>query len=46
MVPARVNGSNTFSLLLDTGYGMTMLGAEHVESFAQAHWRITIVGMQ
>lgn len=46
MVPARVNGSNTLSLLLDTGYGMTMLGAEHVEAFAlKRTGRITIVGI-
>jgi hypothetical protein len=46
MVPARVNGSNTLSLLLDTGYGMTMLSAEHVESFAlKRTGRITIVGI-
>jgi len=46
MVPARVNGSNTLSLLLDTGYGMTMLSAEHVEAFAlKRTGRITIVGI-
>jgi predicted aspartyl protease len=46
MVPARVNGSNTLSLLLDTGYGMTMLDAEIVETLAlKRTGRITIVGI-
>ena len=46
MVPSRVNGSNTLSLLLDTGYGMTMLSADHVEAFAlKRTGRITIVGI-
>lgn len=46
MVPARVNGSNSLSLLLDTGYGLTMLSAEHVESFAlRRTGRISIVGI-
>jgi len=46
MVPARVNGSNSLSLLLDTGYGMTMLHPDHVEAFElKRTGRITIVGI-
>jgi predicted aspartyl protease len=46
MVPARVNGSNALSLLLDTGYGMTMLHPDHVEEFSlRRTGRITIVGI-
>jgi len=46
MVPSRVNGSNDLSLLLDTGYGMTMLGGNHVEAWGlKRTGRITIVGI-
>ena len=47
MVPASVNGTNKFSLLLDTGYGMTMLRTDHVEIFAlkPTGRSITIVGI-
>ena len=46
MVPARVNGSNALSLLLDTGYGLTMLHPDHVEAFSlKRTGRITIVGI-
>jgi len=46
MVPARVNGSNSLSLLLDTGYNMTMLHPEHVETFGlRRTGRITVVGI-
>jgi predicted aspartyl protease len=46
MVPARVHGSNELSLLLDTGYGMTMLHPDHVEAFGlRRTGRITIVGI-
>jgi predicted aspartyl protease len=46
MVPASMNGSNTLSLLLDTGYTMTMLHSDHVESAAlRRTGRISIVGI-
>jgi predicted aspartyl protease len=46
MVPAKVNGSNSLSLLLDTGYGMTMLHPDHVKDFGlRRTGRITIVGI-
>ena len=46
MVPARLNGSNALSLLLDTGYDLTMLHPDHVESAAlKRTGRITIVGI-
>jgi len=46
MVPARMNGSNALSLLLDTGYDMTMLHPDHVESAVlKRTGRITIVGI-
>lgn len=46
MVPARMNGSNALSLLLDTGYDMTMLHPDHVEAAAlKRTGRITIVGI-
>src|SRR5688572_4559859 len=46
MVPARVNGSNSLSLLLDTGYTMTMLHSEHIETFGLKRvGRTTIVGI-
>ena len=46
MVPARLNGSNALSLLLDTGYDMTMLHPDHVEAAAlKRTGRITIVGI-
>lgn len=46
MVPARINGSNALSLLLDTGYDMTMLHPDHVEAAAlKRTGRITIVGI-
>src|SRR6266542_45152 len=34
MVPARVSGSATLSLLLDTGYSMTMLDSDHTAAFS------------
>jgi hypothetical protein len=46
MVPTRVNSTNTLSLLLDTGYGMTMLHADHVKDFRLARrGSVTIVGI-
>src|SRR5262245_57784609 len=46
MVPTRVNGSNSLSLLLDTGYSMTMLSSEHIEAFGlKRTGRVTIVGI-
>jgi len=46
MVPARINGSNALSLLLDTGYDMTMLHPRHIEAAAlKRTGRITIVGV-
>lgn len=47
MVPTRVNGTNKVSLLLDTGYGMTMLHADHVAAaeLKPSGRRITIVGI-
>jgi len=46
MVPVRVDGSNSLSLLLDTGYGITMLHPDHVEAFGlKRTGRITIVGI-
>ena len=47
MVPATVNGTNKLSLLLDTGYGMTMLRLDHVEEFAlnRTGRSISIVGI-
>ena len=46
MVPARMNGSNALSLLLDSGYDMTMLHPDHVEASAlRRTGRITIVGI-
>ena len=46
MVPARVNNSVSLSLLLDTGYSMTMLNADHAEAFSLRRvGRITIVGI-
>jgi predicted aspartyl protease len=41
-----VNETNTLSLLLDTGYGVTMLHPDHVEAFSlRRTGRITIVGI-
>jgi predicted aspartyl protease len=46
MVPARLNGSNALSLLLDTGYDMTMLHPDYVQSAAlRRTGRISIVGI-
>lgn len=46
MVPARVNDTNALSLLLDTGYGMTMLHPDHVQASAlRRTGRISIVGI-
>jgi predicted aspartyl protease len=45
IAPVRV-GTNTFSFLLDTGYGVTMLRADHAESLQlKRAGRITIVGI-
>lgn len=46
MVPARVNDLGPLSLLLDTGYGMTMLSAAHAQTLAlPRRGSITIVGI-
>jgi predicted aspartyl protease len=46
MVPARLNGSNALSLLLDTGYDMTMLHPDYVQaSGLRRTGRISIVGI-
>jgi hypothetical protein len=46
MVPTRVNSTNALSLLLDTGYGMTMLHSDHVKDFGLARrGSVTIVGI-
>lgn len=47
MVPTRVNGTNQVSLLLDTGYSMTMLHADHVAAAAlkPSGRSITVVGI-
>ncbi len=46
MVPARLNGTNTLSLLLDTGYDLTMLHPDFVQASALRRiGRITIVGI-
>ena len=46
MTSARVQGTNLYSLMLDTGYGMTMLGAGHVERMKlRRTGEITIVGI-
>ena len=46
MVPARVNRSASLSLLLDTGYSMTMLDSDHAAAFSLRRvGRITIVGI-
>lgn len=46
MVPARVNELGPLSLLLDTGYGMTMLSAAHAQTLAlPRRGSITIVGI-
>lgn len=46
MVPARVNDIGPLSLLLDTGYGMTMLGTAHAQALAlPRRGSITIVGI-
>lgn len=45
MVPVKVGGTN-LSFLLDTGYGMTMLRADHAEALAlQRRGSMTIVGI-
>ena len=46
MVPARVNDLGPLSLLLDTGYGMTMLSAAHAKTLElPRRGSITIVGI-
>ncbi len=46
MVPARLNGSNALSLLLDTGYDMTMLHPDYVQASAlRRTGRVSIVGI-
>jgi hypothetical protein len=47
IVPTRLNGTNKVSLLLDTGYSMTMLHADHVAAaeLKPSGRRITIVGI-
>ena len=47
MVPAQVNGTNKVSMLLDTGYGMTMLHVDHVAAagLKRSGRSITIVGI-
>lgn len=46
MVPARVHGTNALSLLLDTGYGMTMLSPQFIETFGlKRTGQVTIVGI-
>jgi predicted aspartyl protease len=46
MLPTRLQGTNELSLLLDTGYGMTMLHPELVEAAGlRRTGRITIVGI-
>lgn len=47
MVPTQVNGTNKVSLLLDTGYGMTMLHEDHVAAagLKRSGRSITIVGI-
>lgn len=46
MVPASVNGTNALSLLLDTGYGMTMLDPQFIELFdLKRTGKVTIVGI-
>ena len=46
MVPARINGSNTISLLLDTGYGVTMLNGRNVDALGlRRTGQISIVGI-
>src|SRR5262245_58088232 len=46
MVPARVNDLGPLSLLLDTGYGMTMLSAAHAQTLGlPRRGNITIVGI-
>lgn len=45
MAPVRV-GTNTFSFLLDTGYGVTMLRADHAQALQlKRAGRVTIVGI-
>lgn len=45
MAPVRV-GTNTYSFLLDTGYGVTMLRADHAQALQlRRAGRITIVGI-
>ncbi len=46
MVPARVNGSQPFSFLLDTGYSLTMIHPEHAQTLElKRSGKITIVGI-
>src|SRR5882672_10257377 len=46
MVPAHLNGSNSLSLLLDSGYDMTMLHPDYVQASAlRRTGRISIVGI-
>src|SRR4030095_6038217 len=45
MVPVKASGTN-FSFLLDTGYGMTMMRADHAASLGlQRRGSMTIVGI-
>ena len=47
MVPTLMNGTNKLSLLLDTGYGMTMLHPDHIASasLTRSGRGITVVGI-
>jgi predicted aspartyl protease len=46
MVPASVNGSNSLSFLLDTGYGINMIHPSLVEPLGlQRAGRVTIIGI-
>lgn len=45
-LPARVNGTQDLSFLLDTGFEMTMLHPKHIEAWALTpSGRVTIVGI-
>jgi predicted aspartyl protease len=46
MVPAQVDRTNSLSLLLDTGYGISMLSPQFIEAFGlKRTGKITIVGI-
>jgi predicted aspartyl protease len=46
MVPAKINGSKPLSFLLDTGYGITMVHPDLIESLGlKRAGRLTIVGI-